>query len=190
MKDSLRDARHLLMPLVLLVVGILGFLVVRAAVVPPGFGKYGHFRAGALEDVRNRTLSFAGQDTCLGCHSDIGDIRKTESNIDAGIKYMRFMINQYYAKEPMTPLNKALFTFASYNAGPGRIAQMRREAKKRGLDPDIWFGNVEYVAAEKIGQETVTYVSNIYKYYIGYRLILESRAAREQTMAKMKTGTD
>jgi len=125
-----------------------------------------------------------------GKQMNVGDIHKTEANIAAGIKYMRFMINQYYAKEPMTPLNKALFTFASYNAGPGRVAQLRREAKRRGLDPNVWFGNVEYVAAEKIGQETVTYVSNIYKYYIAYRLILESKAARQQTMAKMKAGVD
>lgn len=125
-----------------------------------------------------------------GKQMNVGDIHKTEANIAAGVKYMRFMINQYYAKEPMTPLNKALFTFASYNAGPGRVAQLRREAKRRGLDPNVWFGNVEYVAADKIGQETVTYVSNIYKYYIAYRLILESKAARQQSMAKVKTGMD
>ena len=90
---------------------------------------------------------------------------------------MRWMIDQYYGKEPMTKLDKALFAFASYNAGAGRISQLRKEAAKRGLDPNVWFQNVEYVAAEKIGQETVTYVSNIYKYYIAYRLIMESRAA-------------
>jgi membrane-bound lytic murein transglycosylase MltF len=65
---------------------------------------------------------------------------------------------------------------------------MRKEAAKRGLDPNVWFQNVEYVAAEKIGQETITYVSNIYKYYIGYRLILESRAATKETVDKMKAG--
>ena len=123
-----------------------------------------------------------------GKQMNVGDIHKVEPNIAAGVKYMRFMINQYYANEPMTPLNKALFTFASYNAGPGRVAQLRREAKRRGLDPNVWFGNVEYVAADKIGQETVTYVSNIYKYYIAYRLLLESKASREQAAAKIKTG--
>jgi hypothetical protein len=52
------------------------------------------------------------------------------------------------------------------------------EAAKRGLDPNVWFHNVEYVAAEKIGAETVTYVANIYKYYIAYTLIMEARADR------------
>jgi membrane-bound lytic murein transglycosylase MltF len=92
---------------------------------------------------------------------------------------MRFMVDQYYAKEPMTPLNKGLFAFASYNAGAGRVASLRKEAEKRGLDPNKWFHNVELVAAEKIGSETVTYVSNIYKYYTAYRLLEEQRLSRE-----------
>jgi len=123
-----------------------------------------------------------------GKHLKVGDITETEANIHAGIKYMRWMIDQYYEKEPMSKLDKALFAFASYNAGPGRIASLRREAAKRGLDPNVWFQNVEYVAAEKIGQEAVTYVSNIYKYYIAYRLVMESRAAQQEAVEKLKKG--
>ena len=93
---------------------------------------------------------------------------------------MRWMIDQYYGREPMTQLDKALFAFASYNAGAGRISQLRREAAKRGLDPNVWFRNVEYVVADKIGAETVTYVGNIYKYYIAYSLVSETRAQRER----------
>jgi membrane-bound lytic murein transglycosylase MltF len=116
----------------------------------------------------------------------VGDITQTEPNIHAGVKYMRWMIDQYYGDEPMTQLDKALFAFASYNAGTGRISQLRRLAAKRGLDQNVWFGNVEYLAAEKIGAETVTYVSNIYKYYIAYRLIMEARDEREQAKEQMK----
>jgi membrane-bound lytic murein transglycosylase MltF len=123
-----------------------------------------------------------------GKDMNVGDITEVEANIHAGIKYMRWMINEYYEKEPMTRLDKALFAFASYNAGAGRIRSLRREAAKRGLDPNVWFQNVEYVVAEKIGQETITYVSNIYKYYIGYRLIQESRAATKEAVDKVKGG--
>ena len=101
---------------------------------------------------------------------------------------MRFMIDQYYENEPMSKLDKALFAFASYNAGPSRVRQLRQEAAKRGLDPNVWFQNVEYVAAEKVGQETVTYVSNIYKYYIAYRLVMESQAARKEAAEKIRGG--
>ncbi len=115
----------------------------------------------------------------------VGDITKTEPNIHAGVKYMRWMIDHYYGKEPMTQLDKALFAFASYNAGAGRISGLRRNAAKRGLDPNVWFDNVEFIAAEKIGAETVTYVSNIYKYYIAYSLIIEAREEKEQAIEKM-----
>ena len=116
----------------------------------------------------------------------VGDVTVVENNIHAGVKYMRWMIDNYYGKEPMTKLDKALFAFASYNAGAGRISQLRKEAAKRGLNPNVWFHNVELVAAEKIGQETVTYVSNIFKYYIAYRLILESRESKEEAVEKLK----
>jgi membrane-bound lytic murein transglycosylase MltF len=124
-----------------------------------------------------------------GKELNVGDITQVEANIHAGIKYMRYMIDQHYGKEPMTKLDKALFAFASYNAGAGRVAQLRKEAAKRGLDPNVWFHNVEYVAAEKVGAETVTYVSNIYKYYIAYKLIIEAKAEREQAAEKLKSQT-
>jgi membrane-bound lytic murein transglycosylase MltF len=108
----------------------------------------------------------------------VGDIRQLEPNIHAGVKYIRFMMDQFYANEPMDALNKGLFTFASYNAGPGRIKQLREQAAKRGLNPNIWFNNVEVIAAEKIGRETVQYVSNIYKYYLAYKMLLEQREER------------
>jgi membrane-bound lytic murein transglycosylase MltF len=114
----------------------------------------------------------------------VGDINLIDPNIHAGVKYIRFMIDQYYRDEPMDALNKGLFAFASYNAGPGRVGGLRQEAAKRGLDPNAWFNNVERIAAEKIGRETVTYVSNIYKYYVAYTLVqgeyLERMEARKQ----------
>src|SRR5688572_7238138 len=118
----------------------------------------------------------------------VGDITQIEANIHAGVKYMRFMMDQYYKDEPMDNLNKALMTFASYNAGPGRLSRLRAEAEKKGLDPNVWFGNVERVASERIGRETVTYVSNIYKYYIAYRLIMEQRQRREEAKAEVNAG--
>ena len=85
----------------------------------------------------------------------------------------------------MDDLNKGLMTFASYNAGPGRLRQLRRETEKRGLNPNVWFGNVERIASERIGRETVTYVSNIYKYYITYRLLADQQARRDAAKAEI-----
>ena len=110
----------------------------------------------------------------------VGDISRLEPNIHCGVKYMRTLIDQYYANDPSDRLNRGLFALASYNAGPSRIQQLRRDAAKRGLDPNVWFNNVEWVAAEKHGAETVTYVSNIYKYYIAYTLVTEDEEERSR----------
>jgi membrane-bound lytic murein transglycosylase MltF len=118
----------------------------------------------------------------------VGDITKLEPNVFAGVKYIRFMMDQYYAKEPMDDLNKGLFTFASYNAGPGRIKQLRERAAKRGLDPNKWFNNVELVAAEAIGRETVQYVSNIYKYYLAYKMVMEQEQGRQKVKKEASGG--
>ena len=123
-----------------------------------------------------------------GKELNVGDITKVDPNIHAGVKYMRLMIDRYYKDEPMDDLNKALMTFASYNAGPGRIRQLRNEAEKRGLDRNVWFGNVERVASERIGRETVTYVSNIFKYYISYRLLNEQDQRRAAAKAQAGKG--
>ena len=111
-----------------------------------------------------------------GKELNVGDITEIEPNIHAGVKYMRFMMDQYFKDEPMDDLNKGLMTFAAYNAGPGRVRQLRRETAQRGLDPNVWFGNVERIASERIGRETVTYVSNIYKYL--HHLPTAHRSAR------------
>jgi membrane-bound lytic murein transglycosylase MltF len=114
----------------------------------------------------------------------VGDITVLEPNIHAGVKYIRTVVDRYYANEPMDDVNKVLFAFAAYNAGPGRVRQLRREATARGLDPNVWFNNVERVAAERIGRETVTYVSNIYKYYVTYLLIQGEYIQRRQLKTK------
>lgn len=111
----------------------------------------------------------------------VGDINSVDNNINGGVKYIRYLIDQYYSKEQMTDLNKVLFAFAAYNAGPTRISQLRAEAKKRGLNPNIWFDNVERIAAERIGSETVQYVSNIYKYSVAYKLVTELPSKTELT---------
>ena len=107
-----------------------------------------------------------------------GDITQLEPNIHAGVKYIRYVQDTFFEGQPMDAVNKTLFAFAAYNAGPGRVQQLRQLAEKRGLNPNVWFNSVELIAAERIGAETVTYVSNIYKYYVAYKLAVEIQAER------------
>ncbi len=110
-----------------------------------------------------------------GAEMGVGDILELENNIHAAARYVRWMIDRYYSGGDIDEDNRTLFALASYNAGPRRVREMRAEARELDLDPDVWFDNVELVAARRIGRETVQYVSNIYKYYIAYRLIIQRR---------------
>jgi len=108
----------------------------------------------------------------------IPNVEIAENNIHAGAKMMRNIADTYLNDPNLDPLNKTLMTFASYNAGPNRIADLRKKAASEGLNPNKWFGNVELVVAQDVGQQTVQYVSNIYKYYVAYRLTLEEAGTR------------
>jgi membrane-bound lytic murein transglycosylase MltF len=123
-----------------------------------------------------------------GTSLGVGDISKAEPNVHGGIKYMDQLHEQYFKGVPFDKQNLTLFAFAAYNAGPGRIQQLRREAEKEGLDPNVWFNNVELIAAKRVGQETVGYVRNIYKYYVAYTLQLQTLEARQQAVEKVKAG--
>ncbi len=118
---------------------------------------------------------------------DIPDITQLDNNIHAGAKYMRFLADRYFSDEGIDDLNQWLLTLAAYNAGPAKVARMRREARENGYDPNIWFNNVEIVAARRIGRETVTYVSNIFKYFVGYQIIRERSDIRSQRHGEMLT---
>jgi membrane-bound lytic murein transglycosylase MltF len=123
-----------------------------------------------------------------GQDMNVGDILKEEPNVHAGVKYMRFIIDRHFADQPMDRLNMGLFAFAAYNAGPARIQSLRKEAATKGLDPNKWFNNVEIVTSQRIGRETVTYVANIYKYYIAYKLVVENMAERRKAKEEVNTG--
>ena len=100
---------------------------------------------------------------------DIDNIEELENNVHAGTKYLALLRGHYFDDEDLDPTEQMLFTMAGYNAGPNRINRLRREAESRGLDPNVWFNNVELIVAAKVGREPINYVSNIYRYYIAYK---------------------
>lgn len=122
-------------------------------------------------------------DTAADKNVGIDGIDQVEPNIHAGVKYMNFLRGRYFSDPEISPLNQALMALAAYNAGPSRMIRMRSKAEEKGYDPNLWFDNVELIAAEEIGRETVQYVSNIYRYYLTYRMVanqeLKHEAARK-----------
>jgi membrane-bound lytic murein transglycosylase MltF len=115
----------------------------------------------------------------------VGDVTQAEANVHAGAKFMSLIMNTAFDDSELTDLDRALFAFAAYNAGPARIARLRRVAAQRGLDPNVWFGNVEVVVAEQVGAETTAYVRHIFKYYVSYTLQLERNEERRRARAAM-----
>ncbi|SDJ64204.1 Membrane-bound lytic murein transglycosylase MltF [Ferrimonas sediminum] len=118
----------------------------------------------------------------------IKDIHKPENNIHAGTKYLSVIRSRYFDDEALSPFDQMIFSIAAYNAGPNRINRLRQQASQRGLDPNRWFGNVEYLAAARIGSETVNYVANIYRYYIVYKRGLSELGQKRQLQRAMEGG--
>ncbi len=110
----------------------------------------------------------------------IGVEKNPELNIKAGARYLKYLRDAYINQPEVSERNRTLMAFAAYNAGPGNLHAFRQYAKEHGLNPNIWFNNVELGAARKVGRETVQYVSNIYKYYISYQLISQRSKAQER----------
>jgi membrane-bound lytic murein transglycosylase MltF len=112
----------------------------------------------------------------------IPDVSTLENNVHAGVKYLHWLRQTYYSNEKISPLDRVLFSFAAYNAGPGNMKRARRRAKKLGFDPDRWFRNVEIGMYRAVSGEPASYVRNIYKYYVTYQGLEKSRQAREKAL--------
>jgi membrane-bound lytic murein transglycosylase MltF len=104
------------------------------------------------------------------------DVRPIRENVLAGTTYLALLRHENFEEPGIAMEDRIHFALAAYNAGPARVASLRRKAKARGLDPDVWFGNVEIEAYRDIGQETPRYVANIVRYYVAYRLAKEHLA--------------
>jgi membrane-bound lytic murein transglycosylase MltF len=131
-------------------------------------------RAGAIGVMQVKKSTAADRNV------NISDIHKVENNIHAGIKYMDFLRERYFDDEEVDEDNRILLALAAYNVGPNRMISLRQKAEREGYDPNVWFDNVELVAAREVGREPVSYVSNIYKYYLAYRTSADQLSRRQQ----------
>ena len=119
--------------------------------------------------------------TAADSNVGIPDISSIESNIHAGVKYLDFIRTRYFSEPEINQFNKTMLAFAAYNAGPARVRKLRNMAAEQGYDPNVWFDNVEVIAAREIGRETVQYVANILKYFVAYSLTIQQKIEREKT---------
>ena len=118
--------------------------------------------------------------TAAGPPIFMDNVESPDDNIRAGIMYMRHLVDRFFNDPAIDEVNRHLIAFAAYNAGPTRVARLRRRAPEYGLDPDLWFRNVERIVASNVGREPVRYVGNIYKYYLAFRRLREIERGRAQ----------
>ena len=128
-----------------------------------GFDQNARSHVGAIGVMQ--VMPSTAADRAVG----IDNIEELENNVHAGTKYLSVLRGHYFSDPDMEPTERMLFTMAGYNAGPNRINRLRRVAAARGLDPNVWFNNVELIVAAQVGREPVNYVGNIYRYYIAYK---------------------
>ncbi len=112
--------------------------------------------------------------TAADKHVNIRNVSRLENNIHAAAKYLAFLRERYFSDPEITPENRLAFTWAAYNAGPARVRKMRARAEAMGLDPNVWFLNVEIATSKYVGREPVRYVAHVYKYYVAYKLAAEA----------------
>lgn len=120
-------------------------------------------RAGAVGLMQIKPSTAADRNVAIK-----GIAKNPDNNVHAGVKYLRFIADQYFADLKHDPINQTFFALAAYNAGPSRFDRLRKKAKEKGYDPNIWFDNVEWIVMANISSEPVRYVGNIYMYYVAF----------------------
>ena len=116
-----------------------------------------------------------------------GVVTDADRNVHAGCAYLRYLADTFLNDPAIDAENRTLMSFAAYNAGSYNLQKFRAFATQAGLDPNIWFRNVELGAAKIVGFETVQYVNNIYKYYIAYQLSVERLEAQRKASEGMRS---
>lgn len=146
------------------------------------FDPKAHSRAGAVGLMQIKPSTAEGNPINIkGISND------PDRNVEAGVKYLRYLADDYFPGLSSEKANQVFFALAAYNAGPSRFKRLREKAKEKGYDPDKWFGNVEWIVASEIGRQPVDYVGNIYQYYVVFhneRQRQEADAAAKEAAAQ------
>ncbi|WP_047396589.1 transglycosylase SLT domain-containing protein [Chitinibacter sp. ZOR0017] len=109
----------------------------------------------------------------------VRDPHSHEGNVSAAAVYLDYL-RKMYSKQGINEENQLYFMIAAYNAGEGRLEQLRRQAKAKGLDPNVWVGNVEKIALSTVSKGMVDYVSTVNRYYLAYQAAERARQKQKK----------
>ncbi|NBA97319.1 transglycosylase SLT domain-containing protein [Pseudomonas sp. R5(2019)] len=116
----------------------------------------------------------------------VGNINQVDSNVQAGARYLSMIRRTFFAGNQFNERERMAFVLAAYNMGPERVQGMRAEARRRGLNPNQWFFQVERIAMEQVGMSVVSYVSSVNKYYLAFDRERESLEPAGRKVASRK----
>jgi membrane-bound lytic murein transglycosylase MltF len=98
----------------------------------------------------------------------VGNIQNLNNNVLAGAKYLASIRRNFFSSPQIDERERLGFVLAGYNLGPQRVQSLRAEARRRGLDANKWFFQVERIAMEQFGMGVVGYVNSVNKYYLAF----------------------
>jgi len=98
----------------------------------------------------------------------VNNIQTLDSNVQASARYLALIRRKFFASPKLNERERMAFILAAYNMGPERVQGMRAEARRRGLNPNQWFFQVERIAMEQVGMGGVSYVNSVNKYYLAF----------------------
>lgn len=116
----------------------------------------------------------------------VNNIQNVDSNVQAGAKYLAMIRRTFFSSPKLNERERMAFVLAAYNMGPERVQAMRAEARRRGLNPNQWFFQVERIAMEQVGMNAVSYVNSVNKYFLAFDRERDSLEPREPALASRK----
>ena len=116
----------------------------------------------------------------------VNNIQNVEGNVQAGAKYLAMIRRKFFASPRLNERERMAFVLAAYNMGPERVQAMRAEARRRGLNPNQWFFQVERIAMEQVGMGAVSYVNSVNKYYLAFDRERDSLEPAQAKLASRK----
>ncbi|QBC42198.1 MltF family protein [Iodobacter fluviatilis] len=105
-----------------------------------------------------------------------------EGNVTAAARYLGHL-RDFFNNPGINDEDQLYFMIAAYNAGEGRVQQLRNQAAAQGLDRNRWLGNVEKVALKSVSKGMVDYVSAVSRYYIAYQAAEKARKKQGPVVA-------
>ena len=136
-----KDSEHLLRLASVFIAGIILFVILRGFLVPSSFGKYGHFRGDAIQEIEARPVNFAGREVCESCHADVLDVKAKGKHAGVGCESCHGPLANHADDPSIKPIRLDVATLCvrcheASSAKPKWFPQVNSEEHSSGVPCD------------------------------------------------------